>query len=411
LNALFALNLPKREDIIDMMLPPASTTLFAAREKGGKGLMAIDCLASVAAEEPFLDRAVRGGSVGYFALEEHIAVVRDRVGARIGNRRDVPLLVFPLDGIALPDDDLDRTPDRLLLDDPESMQKLHNTVTHHHLDVAVIDVLREAHNRDENNADEMAPLLRPIRQLAHGTGAAVIVNHHMNRENTFRGSTAILAAFDQEWALVGTDGDDTDSTLRGTLTVKGRYYPRQLLRVELGGDMRWHAVDALPEPPDTRLRTRILAHLDTANEWQTAEQIAAAMTPTKVKTVQNVLSAMMKESPLPFVSTGQGGKHDPRRYSTLNRRLDLDSSLPDRLGKRSGRNDGGPLATVISRHSGNGREVLESAESHSSRPDALCLGNGRNNDDDVDFALGLTCLNCGVRLLGDRRYYCEECQA
>ena len=52
----------------------------------------------------------------------------------------------------------------------------------------------------------MAPLLKPLRQLAHHRNLALVVNHHQNRGGTFRGSTAIRAAFDQEWAFTRTDG-------------------------------------------------------------------------------------------------------------------------------------------------------------------------------------------------------------
>src|SRR5215207_2841531 len=112
-DSLFALELPKLEYAIDEHLPMGTACLLSGREKAGKGLMALDACASIAIGETFLGREVRQGGAIYCAAEEHIRDVRDRVADRIGDRRDVPLYILPLDG---------STGDRLRLDDPESMQ-------------------------------------------------------------------------------------------------------------------------------------------------------------------------------------------------------------------------------------------------------------------------------------------------
>jgi hypothetical protein len=67
IDELFALNLPELDWLVEGMCPAEALGLLTAREKAGKGLIAVDLLASVASEEPFLDRAVKCCAVGYFA--------------------------------------------------------------------------------------------------------------------------------------------------------------------------------------------------------------------------------------------------------------------------------------------------------------------------------------------------------
>jgi len=56
---------------------------------------------------------------------------------------------------------------------------------------------------------------------------------------------------------------------------------------------------------------RVLAYLTTANCWQTAEEIAAGAT-IKRKTIQNVLGGMVRETPPPLTTRGNGVKSAPR---------------------------------------------------------------------------------------------------
>ena len=108
LRDLWALELPALEYVVADLLPLGHAGLLSAREKAGKGLLAIDLCASVALGEPFLDRATRQGPAIYAAAEEHVRDVRDRIGTRLGDDRDAPLYVLPLDG---------STEDRLYLSD------------------------------------------------------------------------------------------------------------------------------------------------------------------------------------------------------------------------------------------------------------------------------------------------------
>jgi hypothetical protein len=254
------------------------------------------------------------GPTIYCAAEEHMRDVRDRIAVRIGNRRSVPFKVLPIDG---------STGDRLRLDDPISMQRLWDMVEEVRPLLVVLDPMRELHDRKEDLADEMAPLLRPIRQLAHQTNTTVIVNHHQNRRGEFRGSTAIRAAFDLEWAFGRTDGEAEveEGSLRGTLRIEGRHGPRSVITVHLGQGLRWEVDQPTTLLREPGTRERILAHLVGANTSRTAVEIAEG-SGIKRKTVQNVLAEMVQETPQLVTIHGTGAKNDPRRYCPLTPQLE-----------------------------------------------------------------------------------------
>lgn len=362
LDALANLEVPDTEYVIDGILPAGSLTLLSAREKAGKGLFTVDAVASVAFEQTFLDRATRGGTAIYVAAEESISLVKERILARVGDRRDGPLLVLPLNGW---------TEARLRLDDPAAMQMFANMIYEHEPSIAVLDTLRELHDRAENDSDEMGPLIRPLRQIAHKTGTAIVLNHHQNKQNGYRGSTAILAACDQEWALQRTDGDDT-TIPTGMLTVKGRFGPKIVIHVKFGERGRWE----LTTPPvftgEPGLRGRILAFLKASSGGHTAERIAQGLPDPKpsLKTIQNAISGMVQESPPPFVVHGSGRKNDPRRYQHRTPELwapgtfePINGSLPTHhLGIGNNGNHSAPVVSLIPGTNGNQSPLRRTGE-------------------------------------------------
>jgi AAA domain len=339
---LFGLDLPEPAYAVDGILPLGSATLLDAREKSGKGLLTIDLCASVALGEPFVDRAVMEGPSIYCAAEEHLRDVRHRIGQRVGTERDAPFYVLPLNG---------STPDRLSLHDPVTLQSLYDMGKTYQPIVLIIDTLREVHEGKEDSSDDMAPLLRPLRQLAHDLNVALVVNHHQNRAGTFRGSTAIRAAFDQEWSFTRTDDDHAPAgEMRGTLRIEGRYGPRQSIAILLGEGLRWRPATPTVSVGESGLRERILATIDDTQDWLSTDDLHARLGGAK-KTIQNELSRMVKEQPPPFAFDGRGVRGCGRRYHTLQPRLHEDDG--------AGRNvpaDDSPLRERDERNNPNGRK-------------------------------------------------------
>lgn len=383
LHALFALDLAEPEWTVDGMLPLGAAALLSAREKAGKGLLTIDLCACVATGELFLDRAVREGTAIYCAAEEHVRDVRARIAARLGDRRDAPLYVLPLDG---------STNDRLKLEDAETLVRLAAMIASHDPVVIVLDTLRELHDGQEDSSDDMVWRLRPLRQMAHQTNTTILVNHHQNKLGGFRGSTAIRAAFDLEWAFNRTDGDG-DGPATGKLQIEGRHGPRDIVHVRLGEGLRWEPATVMPVLAETNIRERILTHLGKTNGAMLAKEIATGLS-VAPKTVQNALAAMAKEEPRQIAIEGAGTKSDPRRYRGLSPSLwpadgteDSVSMIPPEPPPLRGQ-DGGNHPRLV-----NGLV-----------PDASG-NNGKHSGIN-----GWTCLDCGDALVeGGSPYYCRAC--
>lgn len=304
LNQLYALELPDLRWIVSEMLPAGSVTLLTGREKSGKTLLATDLLCSVAVGEPFLDRAVEPGSVLFMPAEEHLREVRSRIQTRL-NGIDAPVTVAPVGG------QLDGQ--RLCLDVAESMEMLAATVQAIQPVAMVIDPLRETHAGTENDSDSMAPLLRPVRQMAHELDTAILLLHHASKGGGSRGSTAIAAAADQIITFTRTGDDDT--AVRGRLEIEGRFGPRLSLHIQLGDRVRWGVSDAVRTEP-TNARDRILWLLKRGTPL-TAKEIVVGIAGLELKTAQNTLANMLRESKPPIIYTGSGGKGDPRRYAAV----------------------------------------------------------------------------------------------
>lgn len=304
LSELAALKLPEPVWVVDDLLPAGSLTLFAGREKGGKSLLAADLTASVAGGEPVLDKAVRAGSTVLVPAEENLRDVWLRLQRRLGGDTDRPLHVLPVN----------RGEDDLLdLANPAALHALRDLILRLEPAVLVLDPFRELHRLSENDSDQMGPLLRPLRRLAHETDTAVVLIHHMSRAGSFRGSTVIRASCDQEWAFRRPEETDGGSTeLTGTLTIEGRFGPRQVLGIRLGDDLRWQlSVQALATSPSAR--GQVLAFLADADAPATAQEIAGAVG-AATKTVQNVIADERRKGHAPIRVIGAGRKDDPFAY-------------------------------------------------------------------------------------------------
>jgi archaellum biogenesis ATPase FlaH len=302
---LLALQLPDLEWIIEGLIPRGSFSMLFGREKAGKSLLANDMGLCVALDEPFLDRAVRSGPVVFVSAEEHIREVRSRMRKRVGARSDVAVYLLQVDG----------THDGYVMriDQGQGVQDIVDVIAEYEPALMIFDVLRELHSGKENEVDDMAPILQPIRSIAHETNTAIVMVHHAGRSGEYRGSTGIGGAVDQLWKYERM-GEDDDPEVRGRIKVEGRYGPKTLIQVKMGEAFRWELDGGAVVFPDETARGRILSVLRVQGMPMTAQEIADLIDTLAVKTVQNKISDMMREVSPPIIASGTGRKHDPKRY-------------------------------------------------------------------------------------------------
>lgn len=322
---IMAMDIPEPEWLVENLLVAGSAVLFPAREKAGKGLLAIDLACSIALGEPWLGHAVTDGSVIYLAMEESLRTIKYRLRVRLRGRLDVPIHVIPADGT------LDQS---FQLENAANLSDLIEVIDEVEPVLAILDPLREAHTGREDSSDDMAPRLRAIRQLAHQTGTTLLVSHHASKgSGNSRGSTSIKSSLDDELAFIRSD-DANEADIRGMLRAEGRNIRKYAMGISFNTETgRWVATNEPELVVDPGLRARILATLDDSGDWLDARAIAARLPGVRLKTVQNKISDMCRETPCSIVVDGQPKRGQPRRFHTLEQRLDM---FPDASGNDSG---------------------------------------------------------------------------
>jgi KaiC/GvpD/RAD55 family RecA-like ATPase len=313
LSDLAAFSFPDVPEIVDGLLPAGALVLVVGRPKAGKSLLfGIDLCAAIALGETFIDRATTQGPAIYVPAEDSLRLVRERLWTRIGREREAPLHVLPVDG---------SLPQSLRIDDPVSVAQLLATVEAISPRVLVLDPFRELHHRKENDADDMAAILRPLRQIAHETETTVVLIHHRNKHaqdvsHASRGSSAIAGGVDVvitlDVASEGTgDTDELNPDQKLMMLVEGRYGPRQRLGARLGAGLIWH-----PASPTINVEMnaaeRVLRALEMGAAAMTPDELANA-TGLARKTVQNALTAHYSAGRVS--RAGAGTKADPFNYS------------------------------------------------------------------------------------------------
>lgn len=365
---LNAWELPERSWAVEDLLPTGSLSLLTGREKAGKSLLLLDLVASVAAGEPFLGRAVCQGPAALLFLEDHPGDVRSRVTQRLGSRsvKGLPLYFIPADGSV--------EEAAFHLTDPEEVERLANTIRAFGWRVVAIDPLRETHDLAENDADQMAPIIRPLRKLAHQLDVAIVLAHHQNKGGEARGSTAIRAAVDQEihWKV-----DEEATGLSGVLRIMGRSGPKQRIGAELGEEGRFLASAGTGRITEVTTHERIVTALGRHPEGLETPDVVAAVNgdghaERAQGTIATALSRLVSQGTV--VADGDGGRKGSRRYRLADRSF---SAGP--LGEGVQMND---APTIQAGLAAPGPSTAE--------PVWLCF-------------------ECGQRPVADSFSFCEEC--
>lgn len=328
LPTLMALDIAEKSFVVQDKFARGAAVMFSGPAKSGKSMILLDCCLRVAAGEPFLGRGVTQGPVLYLALEDHVSVFRDRVRKMLDGNFDLPFYVAPLDGSF--------EGQTFSLEEPLDIGALRDQIVDLKPVMVVIDVLREAHEGDENDSGDMSRVLKPVRQLAHEFNVCIVVVHHANREGRYRGSTAIAGAFDDKFDFRREDGDDEDG-MRGLITGQGRYVPKLVQRVEFDQDThRWRSFEGAATSGRTAgVQQKVLDVLNSTDEWLTGRDIASRVDGVSERSIQNELTAMRKRSYPGMKVRGTGKKNDPYLYHGIHKRQhDPDPQEEDRGGRQ-----------------------------------------------------------------------------
>lgn len=175
---------PPIDWICENILEAASVTVLVGDGGTGKTWAALDLGANVALGKAWLGHHVTGGPVLIVDEESGARRIARRMGKvlrAIGGDERAPLACVSLH--------------RFDLRDAKSAGELAGLIQAQSARLVIIDALADVMpGADENAVKDVLPAMQSLRQIAELTGAALVVLHHTNKANGYRGSTAIKGA-------------------------------------------------------------------------------------------------------------------------------------------------------------------------------------------------------------------------
>lgn len=173
----------ERRFLIDELWGEQAVGIVGGEPKCCKSFLALDLAVAVASGRPALRRyaVTRPGPVLLYAAEDALHVVRERL-VGICAAAGVELDTLMLHVITAPSLRLDHEPDRIAL---------RETVARLRPRLLVLDPFVRLHRKNENAADEVAPLLAYLRELQREHASAVLLVHHARKGGHARAGQAL----------------------------------------------------------------------------------------------------------------------------------------------------------------------------------------------------------------------------
>ena len=186
---LVAQDFPPQQFLVEGLIPAGQLVMLGGRGKAGKSWLVLQLIAAVDRGIQFLGKTTKRGRVLYLALED---------GRRRMNQRPKILRWSPSPAvdIAFRVANFDHG--------GEGLAHIRQAIADKRYDLVVIDTLIKTLSAaaDENSNTEMAAICNELADMAHDSGAAIVIVHHTSKvktENPFdnlRGASAIRNAYD-----------------------------------------------------------------------------------------------------------------------------------------------------------------------------------------------------------------------
>ena len=293
---LVARDFPPQLFLVADLIPAGQLVMLGGRGKAGKSWLILQLIAAVDRGVPFLGKATTRGKVLYLALED---------GRRRMNQRPKILKWHPSPAvdIAFKIDKFDAG--------GQGLAHIRQAIADKGYDLVVIDTLVKtlSGSADENNNTYMAAICNDLADMAHDSGACILIVHHTSKqlvENPFdalRGASAIRDAYDVGMMLVRKHG-----AKEATIFTEARDFDAEDMTIKQADNgAGWEYLgDAMLGQSIAAGRVGV-QDLKTAGDGSTAAEIAEATG----KTESTVRSAMKTAEKNGYVST----KREPQAGS------------------------------------------------------------------------------------------------
>jgi hypothetical protein len=266
---LVSQDFPPQRFLVDGLIPAGQLVMLGGRGKAGKSWLILQLIAAVDRGQPFLGRATQHGRVLYLALEDgqRPRIMKWQPSPRV----DIGFKVDKFDSGG------------------QGLAHIRDAIAAASYDLVVIDTLVKtlSGSADENNNTEMGAICNDLADMAHDSGACILIVHHTSKqtvENPFdalRGASAIRDAYDVGMMLVRKHGEK-----EATLYTEARDFDVQDVTIrQVEGGAGWEYVGDAAAGVAIRAGRVGVQDLKTAGDGSTADDIAAAVgkTPSAVR--------------------------------------------------------------------------------------------------------------------------------
>ena len=275
--------------VIEPILAKGHLTCVAGPEGEGKSLLSLALGCSLAGGEPLAGFApAEEGRVVVIDAENGTGEIHRRVRALgLTDRATDSITFFAAEAVDLRKD----------LEDLAALVDNEKPV------LLVLDSFRSLWGGDENNSDEVAPVLDGLRNLGRSRNVAILLLHHTRKDGqTYRGSSAIGASVELMFVLGRVEGD-SDPARRFLRCSKSRPAPEPSVRwIRLSAELDSTIIDDA-EPPDNgpaeaepvrnEVTRQVLDVLRDGRARRRADIARAVKREPKDRTVGRVLDALV----------------------------------------------------------------------------------------------------------------------
>ena len=277
---IVAAELPPQRFLVDGLLPAGQLVMLGGRGKLGKSWLVLQLIAAVDRGVAFLGRPTSAGRVLYLALEDG----RRRMNQRPRIMKWTPSAAVD---IAFRVDKFDSG--------GQGLAHIRQAIADKGYDLVVIDTLVKTLSAaaDENNNPQMAAICNDLADMAHDSGACILVVHHTSKQvvdNPFdglRGASAIRDAYDVGMMLTRKHGEK-----EATLYTEARDFDVQDVTIrQAENGAGWEYVGDAAAGVAIRAGRVGVQDLTTAGDGSTAAEIAAATGKTESAIRANMKTA------------------------------------------------------------------------------------------------------------------------
>lgn len=235
--------------VVEGLISRKEFLLLHAPGKTGKSLLALNLAVAIASGESFLSFETFKGKVLYLQTELAAFAVQERIERMLtGLGEEQKSLIYQ--NIQIADA-------RIRIDSEDDFDQLYRAIQAEKPSLVIIDPLYDMHSLNENNAEEMTPLLAKFRQIAREIDCAVILVHHQGKRgegfstnpgHQCRGSSAFADVPDISLSLTRAAGQNY--SLKGIF--RNRPAIEELSLILDGKNLTFVSSVPIPKTPKTR---------------------------------------------------------------------------------------------------------------------------------------------------------------